>query len=179
MAVAVGYLSTAVYADAALLGASFLQFVFSGQAAIGVAASLVQVASSMIVLWSSSPKSVSMEVIAGDTGDDHAEELAARIFFGVSAAFLCIPLIAYTWLTRRSFYEPVTSALEQHHRDMDELTQLLADYPRNSPTVPSSHVFQVLRNNLVFMLSFACVLSVTLVSGRALHYRNCPDSTFN
>lgn len=167
MAVAVGYLSTAVYADAALLGASFLQFVFSGQAAIGVAASLVQVASSMIVLWSSSPKSVS------------AEELAARIFFGVSAAFLCIPLIAYTWLTRRSFYDPVTSALEQHHRDMDELTQLLADYPRNSPTVPSSHVFQVLRNNLVFMLSFACVLSVTLVSGRALHYRNCPDSTFN
>ena len=166
MAVAVSYLCTAAYAGAALLGTSFLQIVFSGQAAIGVTVSAVQVASSVIALWGLSPESNSMEVIA-DGRDDHAEEIAARIFFGVSAVFLCITLIAYAWSARQSFCSSVAagSVLEQHRRvgDVDELTQLLANDRRNPSAEPGLHVYQVLRKNLIFMFSIAYVFAVTLV----------------
>lgn len=164
MAVAVGYLCTAAYAGAALLGTAFLRNVFSGQPAIGVAVSAAQVASSMIALWGLSPKSNSTEVIASGR-DDHAEEIAARIFFSVSAVFLCIPLIAYTRLMRQSFYNSVASPLEQHRRvrDMDELTQLLANDRRDPSTEPNSHVYQVLEKNLIFMFSITYTLAVTIV----------------
>ncbi|KAH0840096.1 nucleoside transporter-domain-containing protein [Lanmaoa asiatica] len=164
LAVTSGYLSTAVYAGAALLGASFLQAVISGQAAVAVAVSAVQVASSMISIWSSSPKPTSMEVTRTDSRDDHPEEIAARIFFGVSAIFLGITLIAYTWLTRQSFYKSITGALEQHREvgDTDEHTRLVADDCRNPPTDANSHVYRVFRQNLIFMFSIAYVFIVTL-----------------
>ncbi|KAF8554812.1 hypothetical protein OG21DRAFT_1522187 [Imleria badia] len=172
MAVAVSYLSTAVYAGAASLGASFLQIMFSGQAANGVAVSAVQVASSMIALWGLSPKPVLME----GGRDGQAEEIAARIFLGVSAVFLCIPLIAYTWLTRQSFSNSITGALDQHHRvrDMDELTHLLADDRRNPSTEPNSHVLQVLGMNLIFMFSIPFVFAVTLAVSPAITARVQP-----
>ena len=163
MAVAVSYLSTATYAGAALLGTSSLQIVFSGQAAMGVIVSTVQVASSVIALWGLSPKSISIEVMTGGR-DDHAEEIAARIFFGVSAIFLCITLIASIWSTRQSFCDSTTSSLERHRvRDVDELTHLLAHDRGNPPKEPNSHVYQVLRKNLIFMFSIAYVFAVTLV----------------
>ena len=166
MAVAVSYLCTAVYAGAALLGTSFLQIVLSGQAAIGVAVSAVQVVSSMIALRGSPPKPLSMEIMRAESREDHVEEIAARIFFGISAIFLSIVLIVYTWLARQPFYKSVTSALEQHRRvgGVDERTRLVADDRRNSSTEPNSHVYQVFRQNLIFMFSIAYVLAVTLVS---------------
>lgn len=161
-AVASGYLCTSVYAGAALLGASFLQTVLSGQAAIAVAVSAVQVASSIIGLWGSSPGSASME----DSRDGQAEEIAARIFFGVSAIFLGITFAAYFWLTRQPFYKSAISTLEPHCgvEDTEERARLVAGDRRNSSTVPNSHVYQVFKRNLVFMFSVAYVFAVTLVS---------------
>jgi equilibrative nucleoside transporter 1/2/3 len=166
MAVAIGYLSTAVFAGAALLGTSFLRAVLLGEAAIGVAVSAVQVVSSMIALWGSSPKPDSIEVTGASGGDDQAEEIAARIFFGVSAVFLGVVLIAYTWLTRQPSYKSITGALEQHRRvgDPDERTRLVADDRRYPSTEPNSHVYQVFRQNLIFMFSLAYVFTVTIVS---------------
>ena len=170
MAVTVSYLSTAVFAGAALLGTSFLQAVLSGQAAIGVAVSAVQVASSMVALWGSSPKHISIEVTRADGREDRVEDIAARIFFGVSAVFLCITLVTYTWLSRQSFYNPVTSALGQPCGvgGSDERTGLVADDRRNSLTEPNSHVYHVFEHNLIFMFSLAYVLAVTLVSARLI-----------
>ena len=164
MAVSVSYLSTAVYAGAALLGTSFLQAVLSGQAVIGVAVSVVQVASSMIALWGSSPKSLSKEVTRIGGRDDQAEEVAARMFFGVSAIFLCITLVAHTWLTRQPFYKSGT--LQQHCRvgDSHECTGLVADGRTNFSTESKSHVYQVFGRNLIFMFSIAYVFAVTMVS---------------
>ncbi|KAF8547949.1 hypothetical protein OG21DRAFT_1423952 [Imleria badia] len=161
VAVADGYLCTAAYAGAALLGTSCLRIMFSGQAAIGVFVSAVQVASSMIALWGLSPKSVSMDVMVGD---DHAEDTATRILFGVSAVFLCITLFAYTRLTRQYFCSSATGALDHHRRagDVDELTQLLPNDRRNPSTEPNSRVYQVLRRNLIFMFSIVYVFVVTL-----------------
>jgi equilibrative nucleoside transporter 1/2/3 len=166
MAVTVSCLCTAVYAGAALLGTSFLQIVLSGQAAIGVAVSAVQVASSMVALWDSSLNHVSIEVTRADGREDQVEDIAARIFFGVSAIFLSIVLIAYTRLSRQSFYKSITSALGQPRGvgDPDECTGLGADDRRNSLTEPNSHVYQVFRQNLVFMFSLTYVFAVTLVS---------------
>jgi equilibrative nucleoside transporter 1/2/3 len=170
MAVAIGYLSTAIFAGAALLGTSFLRVVLSGQAAIGVAVSAVQVVSSMIALWGSSPKPNSIEVTGAGGRDDQAEEIAARIFFGVSAVFLGVVLIAYTWLTRQPFYKSITNALEQHRRagDPDERTRLVADDRRNPSTEPNSHVYQVFKQNLIFMFSLAYVFTVTMVSAHLI-----------
>ena len=163
MGVAVSYLCTAVFAGAAVLGKPFLQAALSGQAAIGVVVSAVQVASSVIALWGSSPKLVL--IVAGGR-ENQAEEIAARIFFGVSTVSLCIPLVAYTWLTRQSFYKSITGALEQHCRvgDPDERTGLVAGERRNPPTEPNSHVYQVFRQNLIFLFSLTYVSVVTFVS---------------
>jgi equilibrative nucleoside transporter 1/2/3 len=164
MAVTVSYLCTAVFAGAALLGTSFLQIVLSGQAAIGVAVSAVQVVSSMIALRGSPPKSVLIEIMRADGREDHVEEIAARIFFGVSAFFLCITLVAYTWLTRQPFYKSITSGQHCRIGDPDERTALIVDDRRNTSTEPDSHVYQVFKQNLIFMFSIAYVLTITLVS---------------
>lgn len=163
LAVTTGCLCTATYAGAALLGTSFLQTVLSGQAAVSVAASVVQVASSIVSLWGSSPKSDSMEVKRADGG---AEEVAARIFFGVSAIFLGITLVAYTWMTKQSLYKSVTRTLEQHREigDTEELTRLVADDYRNPQTVSNSGIYLIFKQNSIFMFSIAYVYTVTLVS---------------
>ena len=166
MAVAASYLSTAVYAVAALLGGPFLQPMLTGQAASGVAVSAVQVASAVIVLWGSSPKFVSIGAMIADGRDGQAEDIAARIMFGIGAIFLCITLVAYMWLARQPFYKSATGALEQYHKvgDPDERTGLVADHRRNPPTVPNSHIYQVFRKNSIFMFSLAYVFIVSLVS---------------
>lgn len=155
LAVSAGYLFTATYAGAALLGASFLQAVLSGQAAIAVAVSVVQVTSSALSLWRLSPKSV-------ERADDRAEEMAARIFFGVSAIFVATTLVAYTWLTKQPIYKLATRTLEHHHTD--DLTSLLADDCRIPQTEANSRVYRIFKQNLIFMFSIAYVFTVTLVS---------------
>jgi equilibrative nucleoside transporter 1/2/3 len=180
-AVTSGYLCTSIYAGASLLGASFLQTVISGQAAVAVGVSAVQVAGSMISLWGSSPEPVSMEVARADARDDQAEAKAARIFLGVSAILLGITLVAYTWLTRQPFYKSVIGALKPQHEveDADERTGLVAGDRRNPPTEPSSHVYQVFRQNLIFMFSIAYVFAVTLVSAYFITFNYSPDRVFN
>lgn len=165
LAVTTGYLCTAVYAGAALFGTSFLQTVISGQAAIAVAVSVVQVASSMLSIWGSSSTSVTMEVIRTD-GDSQAADTAARIFFGVSAIFLGMTLVAYAWLTRQSFYKSVTSILEQHRQvaSTDEFTRLVADDCEYRTTGSNLHVYRVFKQNWMYMFSVAYVFAVTLVS---------------
>ena len=162
------YLCAAVYARAALLGPSFLQSVLSGQGAIAVAISAVQVVSATISLWGLSPSSkptVSM-VIGADDKDYQPEEMAARIFFGVSALFLCTTLAAYTWLTRQTSYKLVISATKQKREveHMDEHTGLVANDHRRVPSQANSRVYQVFKQNWVFMFSIAYVFTVTLVS---------------
>ena len=113
--------------------------------------------------------------------DDQAEALAARIFFGISAVFLCITLGSFTWLTRQPLYKSVTRALEQHHRAgvADEHSGLLVDNSRSPSSAPNSDIYQVFRQNLVFMFSIAYVFVVTLVS--VSHCCNCSptDQIFN
>ena len=81
--------------------------------------------------------------------------------------FLSIVLIAYMWLTRQSFYKSITSTLEQYREvgDPDEHTALVVYDRRNPSTEPNSHVYQVFRQNLIFMFPIVCICS---------HYSKCP-----
>lgn len=166
MAIASGYLCTAVYAVTAVLGASFLQIMISGQAAVGVAVSLVQVSSSIISLLGSPSQIASKLVVETDHTNHRAEELAARIFFGVSAIFILSVLVVYTWLTKQPYYQSIISAVEPRYEDGDtaERTGLIAGDRRGPPTASNSHVYQVLKQNLIFMFSIAFVFAVTLAS---------------
>ena len=163
LAVTSGYLCTAVFAGAAILGASFLQTVLAGQAAVGVAVSAVQLLSSVISLSGSSPNSGTTVVIEGADGE--AEAMAARIFFGVSTVFLGVTLVAYAWLAREPFYKSVTDVLEQHRQvaSPEELTGLVTNDSRSS-TGNNSNVVRVCKQNWMFMFSIMYVFMVTLVS---------------
>jgi len=173
LAAVAGCMCTAVYAVASLFGVSFLQAVLSGHAAVAVAVSAVQLISSIISLWSSSPKLISAQVMVAESGADGAEELAARIFFSVSGVFLCVTLAAYAWLARQPFYKSLTKVLEQRGQvgDTDELTGLVADVYENPPTEDNSRIYSVLRQNWVFMLSIAYVFTVTLAIFPAITVR--------
>ncbi|KAG9317629.1 nucleoside transporter-domain-containing protein [Chiua virens] len=158
-AVVTGYLCTAVLAGAALLGQSFLQIVLSGQAAVAVAVSAVQVISAIISLWGSSPES------PRSISDDQAEALAARIFFAVSTIFLVVTFTAYAWLNRQPFYQSIVGTLERHHETghANELTGLVTGADSNSPKAAAdSRVFYVLKRNLIFFFSVAYTFCVTL-----------------
>ncbi|KAF9222057.1 hypothetical protein BS17DRAFT_232536 [Gyrodon lividus] len=166
LAVSAGYLATAVYAGAALLGASYLQTAMSGQAAIAVAVSAVQVASSAVSVWGSTPSSIAAFVASGGAGDGLAEEMAARIFFGVSTVFLAFTLVAYTWLTGQPVYKSTVGILEQYNEvgdgDAEELRGLMEGEPGSPPSSPNVHVLRVLKENFIFMFSVAYVFVVTL-----------------
>jgi len=147
--------------------------VISGQAAVAVAVSAVQVISSLISLWGSSAKSVLAQATAVESTDGQAEELSAQIFFGVSALFLCVTLVAYTWLTRQPVYKSLTGVLEPQGEvgNTDELTGLVVDARRNPPTSANSRVFDVMKRNSSFMFSIAYVFAVTLAVYPAITVR--------
>ncbi|KAF9247133.1 nucleoside transporter-domain-containing protein [Melanogaster broomeanus] len=163
LAVSAGYLGTAVYAGAALFGTSYLQTVISGQAAVAVAVSAVQVASSAISVWGSTPSSIAAFVASGGAEDDQAEGIAARIFFGVSTVFLAFTLVAYTWLTRQPAYRSTAGLLEQHRKAGDEDSEELCGLMDGGvPSSPNVHVLRVLKENFIFMFSISYVFVVTL-----------------
>ena len=162
LAAASSYMGAAVYARAALLGPPFLQSVLSGQAAIGVAISAVQVVSAAM----SVPTTLVVTLVA-DESDYLAHGMTARIFFGISTVFLITTLAAYAWLMKQAFYKSVTGAAKQQGavQDIDELTGLVSsDDRRNIVAEASSPVYGILKRNWVFMFSIAYVFAVTLVS---------------
>jgi len=156
-------LSTAIFAAAALLGRPYIQIMVSGQAAVGVVVSTVQLVSAAISVWGASPKTA-----AGGIGEGVAEEQAARIFFGVSILFMASTLAAHLWLTRQPLYKSTVGRADMHKpqptiEDTDERRGLLAVRPSVSLSDAASDVLQVFKANFIFMFSVACTFVVTLV----------------
>ncbi|KAH7888023.1 nucleoside transporter-domain-containing protein [Phlebopus sp. FC_14] len=163
------YISTSVYAGAALLGPSYLQSMMSGQAAIAFGLSAVQVAGSAVSVWGATPESIAYFVAHGDAGDGRAEEVAARIFFGISTAFLALTFVSYAWLTRQPIYKSAVGVLERTHKvavvqeeDDEELRGLMSDGPSSASLDSRTHIYRVCKENFIFMFSVAYVFSVTL-----------------
>jgi equilibrative nucleoside transporter 1/2/3 len=108
------YLQTAVIIIASLFGPTAVQATMSGQAAVAVAVSGVQVFSAAVSVWG-----LSREKIAAYVSNGEPEERSAFVFFGLSTVFLIIAAAANGWLVTMPAYKAVAGSLEQQ-KDVSE-----------------------------------------------------------
>ena len=162
-------LSTAIFAAAALLGRPYMQIMVSGQAAVGVVVSTVQLVSAVISVWGASPEAIAAFIADDGIGEGVAEEQAAQIFFGVSVLFMASTLAAHLWLTRQPLYKSTVGHTDMHKpqatiEDTEERRGLIAAVgPSASPSDSASDVLRVFKANVIFMFSVAYIFMVTLV----------------
>ncbi|CDO74637.1 hypothetical protein BN946_scf184325.g24 [Trametes cinnabarina] len=160
-AAAGSYLQTAVVAIASLFGPSAMQAVMSGQAAVAVAISGVQVMSAAA--------SVRGSGLGVTVATSKPEEQSAFIFFSLSTVFLVICAVVHTWLIRLPAYKAVTSRVPlQDQLGLQEDSALLEE-----PSQPSEnytyrkadekhHVIKIAKTNVLFNIAVAYVFVVTL-----------------
>ncbi|KAG6919287.1 hypothetical protein DXG01_007419 [Tephrocybe rancida] len=154
------YLQTSVVAVASLYGPQALQAMMSGQAAVAVAVSSVQVLSSALFIWKSTP-----EQIVANAIDGQAEKDSARVFFALSAIFLVISAFAHNILVSKATYKTLVAPLEQKfvsQMGTVEEQQALASIGRESFTSDKKRIIRVAKANVTFELAVAYVFIVTL-----------------
>jgi len=145
-----------------------MQIMVSGQAAVGVVVSTVQLVSAAISVWGASPEAIAAFIAGGGIGEGVAEEQAARIFFGVSVLFMASTLTAHLWLTRQPLYKSIVGRAGLHKpqatiEDTDEHRGLIAVGPSASPSDSAPDVLRVFKANFIFMFSAAYTFTATLV----------------
>ncbi|KAJ3520310.1 hypothetical protein NM688_g9182 [Phlebia brevispora] len=163
-AAAGSYLQTSVIAVASLFGPTAIQAIMSGQAAIGVAVSAVEVLSSMASIRAAPTP----EAIAAS----QPEARAAFIFFGLSTIFLVLSIGAHIWLTKLPAYMAI---MEQYSHTKDiphshSRHPSLSDEPQTPVAESQSHVpgekkhqlIRVAKSNLIYNLAVAYVFIITL-----------------
>lgn len=157
------YLQTSVIAVASLFGPTAVQAMMSGQAAVAVAVSGVQVLSAVASTWGEAKSSA-----AAAAAEREAEESSAFIFFSLSTLFLLATALAQRWLMTMPAYRAVAGALEPSHKtDADDETReesqgLVGD--RNDGPVEKNSILRVAKANLTYEIAVAYVFVVTLVS---------------
>ncbi|KAG1753735.1 nucleoside transporter-domain-containing protein [Suillus paluster] len=157
------YLSNSVFAGAALFGAPYMQSMMAGQAAVAVAVSGVQVISSAISVWGTTPLA---PVTSDIDSDGKAEEKSARIFFGISALYMIATLLAYKWLASLQVYTKTMGALEDDLKARvvsDEADERQALLPAALPsTVEDNQILRIFQTNLIYNFAVGYVFAVTL-----------------
>jgi equilibrative nucleoside transporter 1/2/3 len=159
------YLQTSVIAVASLFGPTVIQSMMSGQGLVAVVLSTVQLISATSSLHASQV----------GPADGVAERRSARLFFGISAAFLLTCYVANAWMTRLpSFWAvvPVSDGSWKRRR-----LSVSAD-PR-SPVIDAPHIsvpdskelwdriLSVARRNITYEIATAYVFIITLVSNHS------------
>ncbi|KAF9569415.1 hypothetical protein CPC08DRAFT_678185 [Agrocybe pediades] len=154
------YLQTSVIAVASLFGPLAVQSMMSGQAAVAVAVSGVQVISSAISVYG---KPMTYK------SDGSAEERSAFLFFALSTMFLVFSLMAHRWLVRTPAYQQVAGSLEKYTKGVnlraqeDESTGLVTgDEVVVSLSNEKANTFRVARMNIIYEVAVAYVFIVTL-----------------
>ncbi|KAH8106313.1 nucleoside transporter-domain-containing protein [Cristinia sonorae] len=166
-AAAGSYLQTSVIAVASLFGPTAMQALFSGQAAVGVAVSAIQVISSAA--------SVGTTATAEQLAESKPEERSAFIFFGISTIFLLFSAAAHAWLIRLPSYKAVVGQFSHiRHRSRGETGASLEDsilsvtslLSTTGPKVDSAQrrtqIIRVAKSNIVYNLAVAYVFVITL-----------------
>ncbi|KAF9468919.1 nucleoside transporter-domain-containing protein [Collybia nuda] len=160
-ATAGAYLQTSLIAVASLFGPTAVQSMMSGQAAVAVAVSAVQVISAAAFLWGKSK-----ELIEAQLKDGSAEERSAFVFFALSTVFLVVSAAAHTWLVRMPIYRRIAAPLEQH-KVMRELgspheRQALTSVGRTEFADDKAHIMRIAKTNITYHIAVAYVFVVTL-----------------
>ncbi|KAI0080672.1 hypothetical protein K474DRAFT_1589283 [Panus rudis PR-1116 ss-1] len=162
-AAAGSYLQTAVVAVASLFGPNAMQSVMSGQAAVGVALSAIQVISAASSIRGKAPPASPQSV------PSEPEEQSAFAFFGISTVFLLFSAAAHAWLVRLPAYKSLTSQVQHAHAvtggvgDSAESANLLSGHSAlASNSEKRKQILRVAKGNIVYNLAVAYVFLVTL-----------------
>ncbi|THH33639.1 hypothetical protein EUX98_g506 [Antrodiella citrinella] len=162
-AAAGSYLQASVIAVASLFGPTAMQSVMSGQAAVGVAVSAVQVISAA--------SSLRGEPTAQQLRESRPEERSALTFFALSTAFLLFSAAAHAYLLRLPLYKAVIGQFS-HIRHvargdasgaLEDESQTMLPPPKASATEKREQIARVAKSNIVYNLGVAYVFVVTLV----------------
>lgn len=170
-AAAGSYLNTSVVAVSSLFGPIAMQSVMSGQAAVGVIISGVQVLSAAGSIHGA-PDALAKQA------DDDAAAQSAFVFFGLSTVFLFVTAGAHAWLIRLPEYKAVIKPHGEHSRDPSRRLSIDSPVRRLSLSIPSSpdtmrglvsgmekgRIMRVAKANAVYEFALAYVFIVTLVS---------------
>lgn len=165
-----------------------MQAMMSGQAAVGVAVSVVQVISSAgSVQGSPTPQQLL---------ESKAEEKSALIFFSLSTAFMLFSAGAHLWLIRLPSYKAVVGQFT-HIRQVSlsgasDLDELLHKTPSGEKR---KQIVRVTKGNIIYNMGVAYIFVVTLVrstfklldiaserytgprlSSRQLPFQSCPQT---
>ncbi|KAI0751483.1 nucleoside transporter-domain-containing protein [Daedaleopsis nitida] len=165
-AIAGSYLQTAVVAIASLFGPSAMQAVMSGQAAVAVAISGVQVLGAAASVRGADAQEPATAMAASA----EPEERSAFMFFGLSTVFLVVCAGVHTWLISLPAYKAVVSQTAYTTRmDAAEETGLLEQEGHGGDDVrmhgkegQKSHAVRLAKANGTFNFAVAYVFVVTL-----------------
>lgn len=158
------YLQISVIAVASLFGPTAVQAMMSGQAAVAVVVSGVQVLSAATTLWG-----MPSEEIATYQSDGTAEERSAFLFFGLSAIFLLFTIGAHQWLVTTQEYKTVVrplhmqNAVQLDEGNLDEREGLVSREERPSVLEGNARILRVAKANVKYEIAVAYVFVVTLV----------------
>lgn len=161
-AAAGAYFQTSLIAVASLFGPSAVQAMMSGQAAVAVAVSGVQVISSATSVIGK-PSTF--------TGDGSAEEKAAFTFFLLSTVFLVASYLAHEHLIRMPLYAHVAGSLEQEtakislrRGDSEDEQHRSLSRARSEVAEETANALRIAKANVHYEIAVACVFMITLVS---------------
>ncbi|TDL29058.1 hypothetical protein BD410DRAFT_757726 [Rickenella mellea] len=163
-AAAGSYLQTAVVAIASLFGPPAMQAVMSGQAAVGVVVSAVQLLSAV-----ASVRAAKAAKVLGEEYDEgKAEERAAFLFFALSTLFLVATMGAQAYLVRMPAYRRVVQPVESAKiGEEEERTGLIAgrgDGGRSEVEEQDEkgRIWRVAKANVIYEVAVFYVFVVTL-----------------
>ncbi|KAF9534989.1 nucleoside transporter-domain-containing protein [Crepidotus variabilis] len=162
-ATAGAYIATSSMAVASLFGPAAIQTMISGQAAVAIAVSGVQVIGAATAVISK-PKT-------SEVSDGAAETRSAFFFFSLSTLFLIFAVFAHRWLVKTPEYQHVAAALERgpknstaEHGHNSERRSLIGR--RNSLLGPISdsraNTLRVAKQNITYEIAVCYTFLITL-----------------
>lgn len=144
-----------------------MQSMISGQAAIAVVVSVVQVITSALSVWDSTPEAIAAFISNDGVRDGTAEQDSARAFFGISALFMISTCMAYAWMARLPAYKATVGILEQNAKlegtsgNVDEMGRLVL---RDQASIEErNQIIRVFKANIIYEFALAYVFVITLV----------------
>ncbi|KAG5644946.1 hypothetical protein DXG03_007411 [Asterophora parasitica] len=155
-----GYLQTSTIAVASLFGPQAMQAVMSGQAAVAVAVSAVQVLSSSLFLWRATPETISAKLVGSP------EQGSARVFFAFSTVFLIISAVAHNVLVSTQAYKILVAPIEQksfREQGTTEESLLLTSEGPNDYSSDKASILRVAKANITYEIAGCYIFIVTLV----------------
>ena len=165
------------YALASFFGLPAMQAIISGQAAVGVAVSAIQLLTAFASVKTSPTGATIMEEKA-------AETRSAFVFFALSTVFYVFSAGAYAWLIKTPEYRDVKGSnrtrrvsisLSSSFTADGEETGLVSGRSRDVTSSPIARTLAMVKTNLPFNFTVAWVFTVTLVRGKNWWGLELPD----